>query len=77
MSNDGWIFWTGIISMVLFIVAYLCLTVVILALYAVEAYKDEISSGFHKFGHNMIEACSDYSASMWGKFYAHLERLFK
>lgn len=77
MPNDGWIFWTGIIGIVLLIVAYLCLTVVIVTLYAVDAYKDEISLGFRKFGHSVMEAYNDHYASMWGKFYAHLERLSK
>ena len=77
IPNEGWIFWSGIRGIILFVVAYLCLTVVIIALYAVETYQDEISSGFCKFGHSMIEACNDYYEAMWRNFYASLGRLLK
>ena len=77
MPDDGWKLWTSIMGIVLLVVAYLCLTVVIVTLYAVDAYQDKIKSEFSKLGHTMIDACNDYYETMCGKFYASLERLFK
>ena len=77
MPNDGWIFWTVIIGIVLLIVAYLCLTVVLVTLYVVDAYQDEIKSGFREFGHSMIDAYNDYHETMWRNLYAYLGKLFK
>lgn len=77
MPNEGWVFWASVIGIVLLAVAYLCLIVVLIALYAVDAYQDEIKFGFSKLEHAMIEACNDYYKTMCSKFYASLERLFK
>ena len=77
MPNDGWVFWTSVIGIVLLAVAYLCLIVVLIALYAVDTYQDEIKSGFSKMGHAMIDACNDYYETMWRNFYASLGRLLK
>lgn len=77
MPNDGWVFWTSVIGIVLLAVAYLCLIVVLIALYTVDTYQDEIKSGFSKMGHAMIDACNDYYETMWRNFYAALGRLLK
>lgn len=77
MPNDGWVFWTSVIGIVLLAVAYLCLIVVLIALYAVDTYQNEIKSGFSKLGHAMIDACNDYYETMWRNFYAALGRLLK
>ena len=77
MPNDGWVFWTSVIGIVLLAVAYLCLIVVLIALYAVDAYQDEIKSEFSKLGHAMIDACNDHYETMWRNFYASLGKLLK
>lgn len=77
MPNDGWVFGASVIGIVLLAVAYLCLIVVLIALYAVDAYQDEIKSGFSKLGHAIIDACNDSYETMWRNFYASLGRLLK
>lgn len=77
MPSDGWVYWTDIIAIILLVVAYLCLTVVLVTLYVVDAYQDEIKSGFREFGHSMIDAYNDYHETMWRNLYAYLGKLFK
>ena len=77
ISSDGWVYWTDIIAIILLAVAYLCLTVVLVTLYVVDAYQDEIKSGFREFGHSMIDAYNDYHETMWRNLYAYLGKLFK
>lgn len=65
------------LDIVIWGVAYLCLTVVMDVLYTVDAYQDEMNSGFCKLDQRVMNEYNDYYSTTWCSVYAYIEWLYE